>query len=133
MAENQRVSASADDLLLAALERGGDTSKTGRFLITFKEGALDAGLQSLQSQQGFRVANAREFPDQAIALDKAGDADAVVFPEIGVALVSGEAAAARGMSAEAVIAEDSPVHSVDSEYFMFANQINATDYLKGVL
>jgi hypothetical protein len=130
---DQRISASADDLLLAALERGGDTSKTGRYLMTFKEGAVDAGLQTLKLQSGFRVANARDFPNQAMLLEQAGDADAVVFPEIGVALVSGEAAAARGMSTEAAIAEDSPVHSIDPEYFMFASQINATDYLKGVL
>ena len=57
------------------------------------------------------------------------------FPEIGVALVSGEAAADRGMRAEAFIAADSPVHSIDPEYFMFATdgRINTSDYLRGVL
>jgi subtilisin len=130
---DQGISTSADDLLLAALERGGDTSKTGRFLMTFKEGAAEAGLQSLQSQKGFRVANARDFADQAVSFEQTGDAEAVVFPEIGVALVSGEAAAARGMSTEAFLEEDSPVHSIDPEYFMFAAGINSSDYLRGVL
>ena len=37
------------------------------------------------------------------------------------------------MSAEAFIEEDSPVHSVDPEFFMFATQINPSDYMKGVL
>ncbi len=129
----QSVSATADDLLLAALERGDDPAKTGRFLMTFKEGAMDAGIKSLQKQSGLRMASARDFKDQTIRLEEAGDAEAVVFPEIGVALVSGEAAAARSMSAEAFIAEDSPVHSVDPEYFMFASQINPSDYMKGVL
>ena len=129
----QSVSATADDLLLAALERGDDPAKTGRFLMTFKEGAMDAGVKSLQKQSGLRMANARDFKDQTIRLEEAGDAEAVVFPEIGVALVSGEAAAARSMSSEAFIAEDSPVHSVDPEYFMFASQINPSDYMKGVL
>jgi subtilisin len=127
-----RITTSTDDLLLAALERGGDTAKTGRFLITFKEGASDAGLQSLQSQ-GLRVANARDFQNQAMSLEEAGDAEVAVFPEIGVALVGGEAAAERGMSTEVAIAEDSPVQSIDPEYFMFAVGINANDYLKGVL
>ena len=36
------VSATADELLLAALERGDDPAKTGRLLMTFKEGAMDA-------------------------------------------------------------------------------------------
>jgi len=101
------VSATADDLLLAALERGDDPAKTGRFLMTFKEGAMDAGLKSLKKQSGLRMVSARDFKDQTIRLEEAGDAEAVVFPEIGVALVSGEAAAARSMSADAFIAEDS--------------------------
>jgi len=129
----QRLSASTDDLLLAALERGGDTSKTGRYLVTFKEGAAEAGLQSLQSQKGFRVADARDFENQAVSFEQTGDAEAVVFPEIGVALVSGEAAAARGMTAEAFIEEDSPVHSIDPEHFMFVAGINPNDYLRGFL
>jgi subtilisin len=130
----QAVTASADDLLLAALEQGGDPAKTGRFLMTFKEGAADAGVRSLRTRSGLRMANARDFTGQAMDLAMAGDAEGVVFPEIGVALVSGEAAASRGFTAEAAIESDSPVHSVDPEYFMFATQIsNPGDYMRGVL
>ncbi len=132
-ATDLRVASSTDDLLLAALERGGDTTKTGRFLITFKEGAGEAGLQSLQAQRGLRVANARDFTDSAVSFEQAGDAEAMVFPDIGVALVGAQAAIARGLGTEAAIEEDSPIHSVDPEYFMFATQINTRDYLKGVL
>ena len=57
----QSVSATTDDLLLAALERGDDPAKTGRFLMTFKEGAMDAGVKSLQKQSGLRMASARDF------------------------------------------------------------------------
>jgi len=127
------VSATADELLLAALESGGDPSKTGRFLMTFKEGAGDAAMKSLKARSGFRVASARDFDNQAMDFSQTGDAEAVVFPEIGVALVSSHAAAARGMTAENLVAEDSPVQSVDPEYFMFATQINPGDYLRGVL
>src|SRR5215510_4139176 len=102
-----QVSTNPDDLLLAALEAGGDPQTTGRFLVTFKEGAGDAAAAHLESVSGFRTANARDFKDSAVALEETAGADAVVFPEIGVALVSGEAAAARGMSAEASIEEDS--------------------------
>jgi subtilisin family serine protease len=132
--DSQRVSASADELLLAALEQGGDPARTGRFLMTFKEGAVDAGVRSLRTRSGLRMASARDFTDQAVDLEQAGDAEAVVFPEIGVALVSGEAAASRGFTAEAALETDSPVHSVDPEYFMFATQINNPgDYMRGVL
>ena len=130
----QTISASTDELLLAALEQGGDTTKTGRFLMTFKEGATNAGIKALQSKRGLRVANARDFKDQAVSLESVGDAQAMVFPEIGVALVGGAAAAEHGITgAEFVAASDSAAHSVDPEYFMFASQINAGDYLRGVL
>jgi len=85
----QSVSASADDLLLAVLEHGGDGTKTGRYLVTFKEGATSEGLKSLKSQSGFRVADARDFKGQALNFEEVGDAEAVVFPEIGLALVGG--------------------------------------------
>lgn len=125
------VSSSVEGLLLAALERGGDTSKTGRYLVTFKEEATEAGLKMLRAQKGFRVASARDFKNHAMGLEQAGDADAAVFPEIGVALVGAEAFESRSMSAEAFTAAESPVHSVDPEYFTFAHGINPNDYLKG--
>jgi len=123
-----RISNSPDELLLAALERG-DASVTGRYLVTFKENVGDEGLQALQGQQ-LRVVNARDFREQAITLEDVGDADAVVFPEIGVALVGGEAFQERGMSLDAEIAADSPIESVDPEYFVFANA-NSGEYLRG--
>ena len=128
----QRVSASTDELLLAALERG-DPEKTGRVIVTFKEGALEAGIQSLKAETSLRVADARDYENQAAAPEAAGDAEALVFPEIGVALLGGEAAAAASMTPGAAVSEDSAIQSVDPEYFMFAAGINPTDYMKGVL
>lgn len=123
-----RTSSPVDELLLAALERGDDSFETGRFLVTFKEGAAEAGMQSL-GVQGMRVADARDFDGQAVALEDVGDADAVVFPEIGVALVGGDSAQASGLSIAAEIASDSPVESIDPEYFMFAES-NPSEYLR---
>jgi len=131
-AAEKAVSASTDDLLLAALE-GGDAVKTGRFLVTFKEGATDAGVKAMRARTGARVASARDFEGQAVDLSAAGDADALVFPEIGVAVVGGESAQARGMTAASALAAHSAVQSVDPEYFMFATAVNPSDYMKGVL
>jgi subtilisin len=130
---DQKVAMSTDALLMAALERGGDTSKTGRFLITYKEGAAAAGMKALQARRGLRVASAKDFASQAMDIQQAGDADAVMFPEIGVALVSSEAVAEHGLTTAAFAEEDAHAQSVDPEYFMFASQINPADYLKGVL
>src|SRR5215471_3082193 len=126
------VSATADELLLAALETGGDPAKTGRMLVTFKEGAGAAATKSLRTRSGMRMASAADFDDHKVDFSAVADADGVVFPEIGVALVSGGAAAARGMTA-AVADADSPIHSVDPEYFMFAADVDPSDYLRGFL
>lgn len=119
------ASSSVEQLLLATLERGNDSYETGRYLVTFKEGAGEEGLQSL-GVKGLRTADARDFSDQAVVLEDIGDADAVVFPEIGVALIGGDAAQERSMSAFSEIASDSPVESIDPEYFVFAENAYST-------
>ena len=124
------ASSPVEELLLAALERGDETLETGRYLVTFKESAVDKGLQAMNFQ-GMRIADAREFTDQAVTLESVGDADAVAFPEIGVALVSGDAAQARGLTSQMEAADaDTPIESIDPEYFMFADATPA-EYLHG--
>jgi subtilisin family serine protease len=125
------VSSPVEELLLKAMERGDGTFETGRFLVTFKEGATPEGLQSLGAKS-MRVANARDFEGQAAVLETLGDADAIVFPEVGVALVGGDAAASRGMSVQAELAADSPIASVDPEHFVFADDVKR-DYLGSVV
>jgi len=132
-AVDQKVSATADELLLSVLEKGGDPTKTGRSLVTFKEGAAKEAMKSLQTRKGLRVARASDFAAQAVDLAQTGDADAVVFDEIGVALVGSQAAAEHRLNMAAVAADDSPMQSVDPEYFMFATQMSPADYLKGVM
>lgn len=124
-----RVSSPVEELLLAALERGGDSFETGRYLVTFKESATEEGLQSLGAQ-GMRVADARDFEGQAATIESVGDADAMLFPEIGVALLGGDAAQERSMTAGAEVAADSPIESIDPEYFVFATG-NYGGYLQG--
>ena len=46
----QRISASVDDLLLAAQQRGDDSLETGRYIITYKEDARDESAKSLKAQ-----------------------------------------------------------------------------------
>src|SRR5687767_14450864 len=124
-----KISTSIDQLLLAALDRGDESLETGRYVITYKENAVDDGVQSLKTQ-GIRAADARDFQDQAITVDDVGDADAVVFPEIGVAVMGGEAFEQRGLSVHAEIASDSPIEAIEPEYFVFADPITDV-YLLG--
>jgi hypothetical protein len=126
----QRVSASIDELLTAALARGDESLETGRYIITLKEDAGQEGLKSLK-QQGLRVADARDFTDQAVGLEAVGDADALVFPEVGAAVISGPAFQARSMSLNMEIAEDSPIEAIEPEYFVFATPTDQELYLRG--
>lgn len=122
-------------MLLAAQAQGGDSLQTGRFLVTYKEGAQEAGMKAMKSQ-GMRSADARDFSSQAVDVADIGDADALMFPEIGVALVSGPAFASRGMSVQDEIAADSPMQTVEPEYFVFAEgaaDAVVNDYLRGFL
>src|SRR5688572_8991410 len=84
-----------DEMLLAAMARGDTSFETGRYLITFKEGAAKEGAKSLEAR-GLRVADARDFKSQSVNVEDVGDADSLVLPEIGVALVSSAPFAAKG-------------------------------------
>jgi subtilisin len=117
--------------LLASLARGDDSLETGRYLMTFKQDALDAGIDSLKTQ-GLRTSDARDFENQALTLEAVTDADAVVFPEIGVALIGGGHLEERGMMLDAQADSSSPIETIEPEYFAFAND-QPHLYLRGFL
>jgi len=131
---SSRPSSPVEELLLAALERSDTSLETGRYLVTFKQDAEGASRESLESH-GMRVADARDYDQQAVVLETAGDADAVVFPEIGVALVGGDAARERGLNANVELAAESAIESVDPEYFVFssADYTQTAPHFSGVM
>lgn len=128
-ASTASISASPDDLLLAALARGVDSFETGRYLISFREGAEEDGKSSLESS-GFRVADARDFEDQSVQLLSVGDADCLYFPELGIALVAGDAMASKGFSSAGEFRTMNTVELVEPEYFVFPQN---SEYLKGFI
>jgi hypothetical protein len=125
------AASSIEALLLAAQERGGDSLETGRFLVTFKEGAMEEGTRALKSRS-LRMADARDFGGQAVEMSALGDAEALLFPEINVALIGGDAMASRGMSVAEELASDSPMQVIEPEYFVFSDDAPG-DYLRGFL
>lgn len=122
-----QVSATVEELLQAALERDGANLETGRYIVTFKEGATEEGLQSLDAK-GLSVVNAADFEGQAMSLQDVGRADALVFPEIGSAVLSGPALQEFGISALGETPAEGPVETIEPEYFVFANN---AEYLRG--
>jgi subtilisin len=118
---NVSVAAGTENLLLAALERGDESLETGRYIVTYRDQATDEGIKSLKSK-GFRLADARDFKDQAVTIEDVGDADALMFPEIGVALVSSAAMASRGLGVQGEeTPAGGPIEAIEPEYFVFAN------------
>lgn len=125
------ASSSVDELILAAQERGDESYETGRYIITFKESALEDGIADLRNR-GFRLADAREFDEQALVLEQLVDVDGVVFPEVGSALISGKMFEERGLSVHQEIPTDSPFAAIEPEYFVFADDLPG-DYLRGFM
>jgi subtilisin family serine protease len=123
--------AGVDEMLLAAAERGSDSFETGRYIMTFKEGAVDDALQSMKAQR-LRVADARDFADQALSIEDVGDAEAIVFPEVNSMVITGPAFAERGMSTQAEVALDAPIEAIEPEYFVFADGASE-QYLQGFM
>jgi subtilisin len=117
-----------DKLLLEAMERGDETLQTGRYIVTYREDAPEAGAGFLESMN-LRVADARDFGDQAVSVEDVGDADALVFPEVGVAVIGSQAAAERELGVSALDDATASVEAVEPEYFAFAD--DAGDYLRG--
>ncbi|MBH0779487.1 S8 family serine peptidase [Nocardia bovistercoris] len=121
------LSSSPDELLQAVQERGDESMETGRYVISFRVDAEDGGVQALRSQ-GCNVISARDFGDQAVTLEDIGDSDALVLPEVGCAVVSGNALQAHELLAQ-VESADSPIETVEPEYFAFSE--SDVDYLRG--
>ena len=125
------VSSSIDDLLLTAAESGSNSLETGRFIVTLKEAAGPQGLKSF-STQGMRMADSRDFKNQAVELESLGDADGLYFDEIGCVLISGSAAKERSIGVQMELASDSPVSVIEPEYFAFALG-DSSEFLRGFL
>lgn len=122
------VSSSTEELLLNALERDGESLETGRFLVTFREGAGEEDVMRSFRDHGLRTASARDFDEQAVRVEDTGDADALVFPEIGVALATAPALRSFGIEAMGEMSMDQPLDIVEPEYFVFAE---SSEYLRG--
>ena len=59
-ATNGANGSSVDDMLLAAMERGDGSFETGRYLVTFKEGAGKDAAKALECE-GIALGDARDF------------------------------------------------------------------------
>ncbi len=115
-----RLSASSSELLRTLVQQARKPLVTGRSVVTFKDGGYGAGMDAQRKTHGpARVVDARDFSGQAVMFQTLTDAEVIGFPEIEVAVVTGEAAATHKLMPGTAIAPDSPVRSIDPEYFAF--------------
>jgi subtilisin family serine protease len=89
---------------------------TGRFIVTFREGAEQQAAAAL-SGAGLQVASSNDFTDSAVDFSALSTADALVLPEIGVAVVSAEP---ERMDSMAALGETSPILAVEPERYVYA-------------
>ncbi|HEV7452831.1 MAG TPA: S8 family serine peptidase [Pseudonocardiaceae bacterium] len=109
---------------------------TGRYVVVFADNVLgdeSASTAALQSIAGVsNVLSARDFRDGGINIEEARDADATLFPTIGVAVVAGDPD--RLASLTAAVGGDDRIEAVEPERILHALSqpgMLAADYLRG--
>ncbi|MDY3560613.1 S8 family serine peptidase [Gemmata sp. JC673] len=115
---------------------GGDGPTTGRFIVIFKDGAVGdpAGARAvLRDVAGIGdAAVASDYEDSAVTAEDLAQTEAMYFPTLGMAVVSGDEAV-QAMAA-GIADADSPILAIEPEYTVSALETSgpvALDYLRG--
>ena len=93
---------------------------TGRWLVLFREeeAAVRAGTRALSEAAGLQVASAADFDGGAVTPEALAGAEALVFPELGVAVTSAPPAQLRQLGARA--AEETGILAMEPERVVYA-------------
>lgn len=106
----------------------GGAQTTGRWIVTFADaGDQSAHAATLRSAGMSNVVNSLDFQDQAMELAEAESSDAVMFAELGVAVVSADPTQASGILSSARGA----VVSVEPEHVQHVLPAGDDRYLQG--
>ena len=109
---------------------------TGRFIMTFREGAHSEAMAQLKKQSGLtkaKMMNSADFGLSGIDISQFPDSGGVLLDHIGVAVVSIDAASADAMALDA--GEDSAILAVEPAGILYALGEACPlplDYLRGV-
>ncbi len=108
---------------------------TGRFIVTFKEGAKTEAMSALKRSAGIAkadVMSSADFQDDGIAMDQVPDGGGVYFENLGIAVMNMESDAAGAFAEDA--GGDSAVLAIEPEGIMYALGEGATptsEYARG--
>ncbi len=119
----------------------GPVETTGRYVVTFSDeiqGDAAAQADALRSVAGTQsVASTRDFDSGAIDLEDVSTADAIVYHELGVAVISGGGVGAAGLESFSILeaaAADPRILAIEPELVMRAideGTVMTVDYLRG--
>jgi subtilisin family serine protease len=112
-----------------------ETGLTGRYLVLFREDAVQSGVRALSTLMGVSFASASDFSEGAVAADVLEETPALVFGDLGVAVLDvapEQLPAMSGMSPE-----DSGIIAIEPEREVYALELPlpgttvSNDYLLG--
>lgn len=113
-----------------AVEPSGDL--TGRFIVTFREGAESQAMSLMSRSAGIgMVASSADFAEGAVDLEQTRDAGAVYFDQLGVAVVSTPPDQLNALTAAASEGDESAILAIEPERIMEAIHEDPLAYLRG--
>ena len=108
---------------------------TGRFIVTFREGAHADALATLKKSAGLtkaKMMSSSDFGDKGVDVAQISESGGAVFDHLNIAVVNIDPAAAGAMAMEA--GEDASILAIEPEGFMYALSDLpglSLDYLRG--
>jgi len=117
-----------DSVGVDALADGGVALETGRRIVTFQPENFDAALANIRDVAGPDVAMSSDFDGQDIDIAGTSGAGALVFQELGVAVL--DEAIDAGI-AETTASEVTLLAANEPEIFMFPSGVDTAEYLRG--
>ena len=108
---------------------------TGRFIVTFREGAHADALATLKKSAGLtkaKMMSSSDFGDKGVDVAQISESGGAVFDHLNIAVVNIDPAAAGAMAMEA--GEDASILAIEPEGFMYAlSELPglSLDYLRG--
>lgn len=91
---------------------------TGRYLVVMNEGAVAECVAALNNVAGLRVARTEDFESGVMDVEALGDADAVLFEELGIAVVDTPPDQVRTLVA--ATGDAAPIMTVEPERYAYA-------------
>lgn len=102
----------------------GAASNTGRHIVVMQQDAIEEGVRALEAA-GLKVAVSKANSPDVLREDDAGDATAIVYATLGIALVESEPGAVAQLT-NAASDPNSPIQSIRPE--LIANAINDSGF-----